>query len=151
MRKILSISPRKNTNHLGGTQYQIAIKIKILSSHCCCTAMVALDTTNSDNAVSALRSGICHQKLELPDLVTAQLHAWQVVSLQFPQNFHVRIQMPLTTHHEAYYLLFLTYIAMEIEQDGGSFVAPWSILPCLPANWADSTCESVLGTVLIRI
>lgn len=72
---ILSISPRKYTNHLGSTQYQIAIQIKVLSSHCCRTAMVALDTTNGDNAVSALRDGICHQKLELPDLVTAQLHA----------------------------------------------------------------------------
>jgi hypothetical protein len=62
-------------NHLGGTKYQVAIKIEILSSHCGGAAMVALDATNSDNAVRALRYGICQQKLQLPDLVPTQLHA----------------------------------------------------------------------------
>jgi hypothetical protein len=37
--------------------------------------VIALDATYSYNAVSALRDGIRHQELELPDLVPAQLHA----------------------------------------------------------------------------
>jgi hypothetical protein len=60
---------------LGCAQYQITIKIYILCSHCGGTAVIALDATYSYNAVSALRDGICHQELELPDLVPAQLHA----------------------------------------------------------------------------
>ena len=72
----------KHKYHLGSTQYQVAIKIEILGSHCRRTAMVALDTTDSDNAVSTLRNSIRQQKLELPDLVPAQLHAGQVVPLQ---------------------------------------------------------------------
>jgi hypothetical protein len=83
----------KHTDHLGSTQYEVAIKIEILGSHCCRTAVVALDTTDSDNAVGALRNSVRQQELELPDLVPAQLHTGQVVPLKFHQGSRVRIQI----------------------------------------------------------
>jgi hypothetical protein len=43
--------------------------------------MVALDTTNSDNAISTLRDGICHQKFKLPNFVAAQFHASEIIPL----------------------------------------------------------------------
>ena len=73
-RRIPSIPPHKHTDYLGSTQYQITVKIEILGSHRRRTAVVALDTTDSDNAVRTLRDGIGQQKLELQDLVPAQLH-----------------------------------------------------------------------------
>jgi hypothetical protein len=45
--------------------------------------VVALDATNSDNAIGTLRNGICHKKFELPNFVAAQLHASQIIPLQF--------------------------------------------------------------------
>jgi hypothetical protein len=59
----------------------MAIKIDILGSHCSRSAMVALDTTDSYNAISTLRYGICHKKFKLPNFVAAQFHASEIIPL----------------------------------------------------------------------
>jgi hypothetical protein len=43
--------------------------------------MVALYASNCNHTISPLGFGICHDKLQLPDLVAAQLHPCQVISL----------------------------------------------------------------------
>jgi hypothetical protein len=55
--------------------------------------VVALDTADSDDTVRTLRNGICHKKFELPNFVAAQLHASQIIPLQFPNNLHMRVKM----------------------------------------------------------
>jgi hypothetical protein len=44
--------------------------------------MVALDTTDGDNAIGTLRDSICHQKFKLPNFVAAQFHASKIIPLQ---------------------------------------------------------------------
>jgi hypothetical protein len=57
--------------------------------------MVALDTTDGDNAIGTLRDGICHQKFKLPNFVAAQFHASKIIPLQSQENIHIRIEMQI--------------------------------------------------------
>jgi methylthioribose-1-phosphate isomerase len=57
--------------------------------------MVALDTTDSNNAIGTLRDSICHQKFELPNFVAAQFHSSEIIPLQSCKNIHIRIEMQI--------------------------------------------------------
>lgn len=60
---------------------EVAVEAEVARRDCSAAAVVALDAADGDDAVGALGQRLCHQELQLPDLVARELHPAEVVAL----------------------------------------------------------------------